>query len=71
MRNATVGRFLGGLAAHVVRAVVERRGVAAMATGLRMMVGLLREIERRSGRYGLETMCVNGGQGAAAIFERM
>jgi acetyl-CoA C-acetyltransferase len=28
------------------------------------------ELERRKGRYGLETMCVGGGQGLAAIFER-
>jgi len=41
------------------------------ATGVRMMVSLLHEMERRGSRYGLETMCVGGGQGAAAIFERM
>ena len=39
------------------------------ATGVRMMVSLLHEMERRGSRYGLETMCVGGGQGAAAIFE--
>ena len=31
---------------------------------------LLRELRRRDGRYGLETMCIGGGQGLAAIFER-
>lgn len=41
------------------------------ATGARMMVSLLHEMERRGSRYGLETMCVGGGQGVAAIFERM
>ena len=39
------------------------------ATGVRMMVTLLHELKRRKGRYGLETMCVGGGQGMAAIFE--
>jgi acetyl-CoA C-acetyltransferase len=28
-------------------------------------------LDRRKGRYGLETMCVGGGQGLAAIFERV
>jgi acetyl-CoA C-acetyltransferase len=39
------------------------------ATGVRMMTTLLHEMRRRGVRYGLETMCVGGGQGAAAIFE--
>jgi acetyl-CoA C-acetyltransferase len=40
------------------------------ATGGRILATLLRELERRGGRYGLETMCIGGGQGLAAIFER-
>jgi len=40
------------------------------ATGVRIMTTLLHEMQRRSVRYGLETMCVGGGQGLAAIFER-
>jgi acetyl-CoA C-acetyltransferase len=40
------------------------------ATGARILATLLRELERRQGRYGLETMCIGGGQGMAAIFER-
>jgi acetyl-CoA C-acetyltransferase len=40
------------------------------ATGCRILTTLLRELERRGGRYGLETMCVGGGQGLTAIFER-
>ena len=40
------------------------------ATGGRILVNLLRELQRRDGRYGLETMCCGGGQGLAAIFER-
>jgi len=40
------------------------------ATGVRILATLLHELARRRGRYGLETMCVGGGQGMAAIFER-
>ena len=40
------------------------------ATGARIMTTLLHELPRRGGRYGLETMCIGGGQGIAAIFER-
>ncbi len=40
------------------------------ATGARIMATLLHELGRRKGRYGLETMCIGGGQGIAAIFER-
>tara|TARA_R110002072_G_scaffold7773_7_gene41602 strand:+ start:7778 stop:8971 length:1194 start_codon:yes stop_codon:yes gene_type:complete len=40
------------------------------ATGGRILANLLHELERRDARYGLETMCIGGGQGLAAIFER-
>ena len=40
------------------------------ATGGRILATLLRELHRRDGRYGLETMCCGGGQGLAAVFER-
>jgi acetyl-CoA C-acetyltransferase len=40
------------------------------ATGVRIMTSLLHEMQRRKARYGLETMCIGGGQGIAAIFER-
>jgi len=40
------------------------------ATGARILATGLRELRRRGGRYLLETMCVGGGQGVAAIFER-
>lgn len=40
------------------------------ATGVRMLTTMLHELQRRQGRYGLETMCIGGGQGLAAIFER-
>ena len=39
------------------------------ATGARILTTLLRELRRRGARYGLETMCIGGGQGMAAIFE--
>jgi acetyl-CoA C-acetyltransferase len=41
------------------------------ATGGRILATLLRELRRRGGRYGLETMCIGGGQGLAAIFENV
>ncbi len=41
------------------------------ATGARILATLLRELTRREGRYGLETMCIGGGQGLAAVFERL
>jgi acetyl-CoA C-acetyltransferase len=40
------------------------------ATGVRILTTMLRELDRRDGRYALETMCIGGGQGLAAIFER-
>ena len=39
------------------------------ATGGRILTTLMHELGRRGGRYGLETMCIGGGQGLAAIFE--
>jgi acetyl-CoA C-acetyltransferase len=41
------------------------------ATGGRILATMLREMHRRGARYGLETMCIGGGQGMAAIFERV
>jgi acetyl-CoA C-acetyltransferase len=41
------------------------------ATGGRILATLLREMDRREARYGLETMCIGGGQGLAALFERV
>ena len=40
------------------------------ATGCRILTTLLHEMERRDVEYGLETMCVGGGQGMAAVFQR-
>ncbi|RFA07000.1 acetyl-CoA acetyltransferase [Subtercola boreus] len=46
-------------------------GHAIGATGARILATLAWEMERRQSRYGLETMCVGGGQGIAAVFERV
>jgi acetyl-CoA C-acetyltransferase len=40
------------------------------ATGGRILATLAREMDRREVRYGLETMCIGGGQGLTAVFER-
>jgi len=40
------------------------------ATGGRILANLTREMQRREVKYGLETMCIGGGQGIAALFER-
>ena len=40
-------------------------------TGAKLTATILRELERRSARYGLVTMCIGGGMGAAGIFERI
>jgi acetyl-CoA C-acetyltransferase len=41
------------------------------ATGVRILATLLNEMQRREARYGLETLCIGGGQGIAAVFERL
>ena len=40
------------------------------ATGGRILATLLREMDRREARYGIETMCIGGGQGLTAVFQR-
>jgi acetyl-CoA acyltransferase len=41
------------------------------ATGAKLTVQIINEMKRRNSRYGLVTMCIGGGQGAAAIFENL
>jgi len=41
------------------------------ATGARLLVTLLHELERREGRFGVATMCAGGGLGSAAVIERV
>jgi acetyl-CoA acyltransferase len=40
-------------------------------TGAKLTASIIRELQRRNGRYGMVTMCVGGGMGAAGIFERV
>jgi len=40
-------------------------------TGAKLTVQIMNELKRRKGRYGLVTMCIGGGQGAAGIFENL
>lgn len=40
-------------------------------TGAKLTASVIRELKRRSGRYGMVTMCVGGGMGAAGIFENL
>jgi acetyl-CoA acyltransferase len=40
-------------------------------TGAKLTASIIRELKRRNGRYGLVTMCVGGGMGAAGIFENL
>jgi len=40
-------------------------------TGVKLTATIIRELQRRNGRYGLVTMCVGGGMGAAGIFENL
>src|SRR5712672_4211156 len=40
-------------------------------TGAKLTASVLRELERRNARYGMVTMCIGGGMGAAGIFERV
>ena len=40
-------------------------------TGAKLTASILRELKRRNGRYGMVTMCVGGGMGAAGIFENL
>jgi len=42
-----------------------------VATGTRLVLTLLHELQRRGGRYGLATACIGGGQGIAIICERV
>ena len=40
-------------------------------TGAKLTASVIRELKRRNGKYGLVTMCVGGGMGAAGIFENI
>ena len=40
-------------------------------TGAKLTASIIRELQRRNARYGMVTMCIGGGMGAAGIFERL
>jgi acetyl-CoA acyltransferase len=40
-------------------------------TGAKLTATIIRELKRRNGRYGIVTMCIGGGMGAAGIFENV
>ena len=40
-------------------------------TGPKLTASLIRELQHRNARYGMVTMCIGGGMGAAGIFERL
>ncbi len=67
-------REMGLTGADMDRVNVNGSGISlghpVGATGCRILTTLLREMNRRGSRYGLETMCIGGGQGLAAVFER-
>ena len=69
-----VMREWGFTAADRERTNVHGSGISlghpVSATGGRMLATLARELHRRDARYGLETMCIGGGQGLAAVFEK-
>ncbi len=62
---------------HLNTAIVNVNGGAIAlghplgCTGAKLTVQLLHEMHRRGNRYGMVTMCIGGGQGAAGIFERL
>ncbi|WP_406408057.1 acetyl-CoA C-acetyltransferase [Streptomyces halstedii] len=69
-------RELGlGESDHEQRINVNGSGVSlghpVGATGARVLATLAHEMHRGQARYGLETMCIGGGQGLAAVFERV
>ena len=53
----------------------ERMGISlghpVGATGARILATMAHELRRTGGRHALETMCIGGGQGLAAVFERV
>lgn len=70
-----VGREWGFTEADWERTNVSGSGISlghpVGATGARILATAARQLHRTEGRYLLETMCIGGGQGLAAIFERV
>ena len=49
----------------------DRAGPPAGLHGAKLTASIIRELKRRKARYGMVTMCVGGGMGAAGIFENL
>jgi acetyl-CoA acyltransferase 2 len=68
----TVNRLCGsGIQSIISGAQMIQLGEAQVCLGTRLVLTLLRELDRRCGRYGLATACIGGGQGIAMICERV
>jgi len=50
--------------------ITSGRGERKLSTGVQFTASLVRELQRCNARYGMVTMCMGGGMGAAGIFER-
>ena len=70
-RDPAVGHRPGGRRPGQPQRLGYLAGPLVGATGVRILATLAREMDRRGARYGLETMCIGGGQGLAAVFERV
>ena len=55
----------------VNRSALDWATSLAQATGAKLLTGMLHELERTGGRYGLQTMCEAGGQANVTIIERL
>jgi len=70
-QSLAVGRDLGWDAAKVnVNGGAIALGHPIGASGARILVTLLHEMQKRDVRYGLATLCIGGGMGIALIVER-
>jgi acetyl-CoA acyltransferase len=67
----------GGLEKHYAEGRINPNGGAVAlghplgCTGAKLVASILRELKRRNGRYGIVTMCVGGGMGAAGVLENL
>ncbi len=66
--RTAIGRYGGGLTNPNGSGISLGHPLAA--TGAILVVKALYELRRTGGRYAVVTMCIGGGQGIAAIFER-
>ncbi|VVD69724.1 thiolase family protein [Pandoraea fibrosis] len=73
--SSVLGAWLAELKPDLSRVNVNGGSIAVGhplgSTGARLMAGLVDELERRGGRYGLQSMCCGGGLGTATIVERV